>query len=192
LKWLTRASRVGRRQDVEALGPGRLAALRRRADQAAPAGQGVDRRRQHPGDRADPPVQRQLAEGGVAGQFVARQHTHGRQQGQRDRQVEVAAFLLQVGGGEVHGDALQRQRQAEGGQRRAHPLAALAHRLVGQPDDGEGRHAAAHLHLDVDVEHLDPGEGDCGDAGDHGGSAALSISLVVGREGAGPREGNLR
>ena len=147
-----------RRQDLDAARPGRLAALGRRADQPALAGVGVDRRRQHPGHRADPPVQRQLAQGRVAADLVGGQDPHGDQQAERDRQVEVAAFLEQVGGRQVHGDALGRQRQAEGAERGAHPLAAFGDRLVGQADHGEGGQAGRHLHLGVDVDHVDAPE----------------------------------
>ena len=67
-----------------------------------------------------------------------RQRTDRRHQAERDRQVVVAAFLRQVGGGEVDGDAARRQRQARGDQRGADPLAGFRHRLVGQADDVEG------------------------------------------------------
>ena len=47
----------------------------------------------------------------------------------------------EIGGRQVHGDPLGRQREADRGDRGAHPLAALPHRLVGEPDDEEVRHA---------------------------------------------------
>ena len=55
----------------------------------------------------------------------------------------MAAFLEQVGRREVDGDAPGRQRQAQRVERRAHPLARFADRLVGQADDGEGRQPEA-------------------------------------------------
>jgi hypothetical protein len=36
-----------------------------------------------------------------------------------------------------------------------HPLARLRHRLVGQADNVEGRHAGRHLNLHVDAARLD-------------------------------------
>ena len=61
---------------------------------------------------------------------------------ERDGQVVVAAFLGQVGGREIDGDALGGQRQARGDQRGAHPLARLsATALSAQADDIE--HAVA-------------------------------------------------
>lgn len=85
LEVVDQRQQAARREDVDALGLGCLAALGRRADEAEPAGEGVDRRRHHAGDRRDAAVQRQLAG--------------------RDRQVEVAGLLLQVGRRQVHGDA---------------------------------------------------------------------------------------
>ena len=89
-------------------------------------------------------------------------------QAERDRQVVMAAFLGQVGGREIDGDAAGRQRQAGGDQRRAHPLLGFRHRLVGQADDVEGRQAGRDLHLHVDGAGLDALERHGGDALDHG------------------------
>ena len=66
------------------------------------------------------------------------------------------AFLLEnVGRREVDGNALGRQRQADGDERGAHALARFGDRLVGQANDGEGRQPGRGLHLDIDVKHLD-------------------------------------
>ncbi len=51
----------------------------------------------------------------------------------------TSAFLEQVGVRQVHGDALGRQRQADRDKGRAHPIAALGDRLVGQADQGDSR-----------------------------------------------------
>ena len=63
LKWLASWISERGRENVE-IGrrPGRLGAARRRADQALAGGVGGDRRRQHAGDGADRPVERQLAD----------------------------------------------------------------------------------------------------------------------------------
>ena len=42
----------------------------------------------------------------------------------------------------------------------AHALAAFAHRLVGEADHGEGRHAGPDLHLHVHFLAIDALEGD--------------------------------
>ena len=59
----------------------------------------------------------------------------GGHEAERDRQIVVAAFLGQVGGGEVDGDAACRQSEPGGDQRRAYPLPGFRHRFVGQADD---------------------------------------------------------
>ena len=135
--------RVGRDDlDVRA-GPGRLGAAGRRADQALLARIGADRRRQHAGDRRDRAVEPEFAEHGEAGQRIRRNGADRGHQAERDRQIVMAAFLGQVGGRQIDGDAPRRQREARGDQRRAHPLARLGHRLVRQADDGEGRQPGA-------------------------------------------------
>ena len=45
-------------------------------------------------------------------------------------------------------------------ERRPHPLPALAHRLVGQADHGEGELARRHQHLHVDRQDVDALESD--------------------------------
>ncbi len=80
----------------------------------------------------------------------------------------MAAFLRQVGGREIDGDAPRRQRQAGGDQRGAHALARFRHRLVGQADDVEGGQAGRDLHLDIDGARLDAFERDGRDPLDHG------------------------
>jgi hypothetical protein len=69
---------------------------------------------------------------GVAGDGAGRRH-----QAEGHGQVVMAAFLRQIGGGEIDGDALGRQRQADSVQRAANPLAALGHGLVGQADEAK-------------------------------------------------------
>jgi len=98
-------------------------------------------------------VESKLAEGCIIGDLVGRQHVHG------GKQVEVTAFLTQIGGRQIDGDAFGRQRQAHGSERRAPPLTALPDRLVGQPDNGKRRQPGTHLHLDIDVQHRDATKG---------------------------------
>jgi hypothetical protein len=107
------------------------------------------------GDRRDRAVEAELAEHCEAVERVGRNGADRRHQPERDGQVVVAAFLGQVGGGEIDGDAARRQREAGGGQRRAHPLARFRHRLVGQPDHEERRQSGRHLDLHVDRAGLD-------------------------------------
>jgi hypothetical protein len=99
---------------------------------------------------------------------IRRDGADRRHQAERDRQVVVAAFLRQVGGREIDGDAARRQRQSRGHQRRAHPLARLRHGLVRQADDVKRRQPRRNLHLDVDGAGLDALERDGRDPLDHG------------------------
>lgn len=95
-------------------------------------------------------------------------HGPGRgHQPEGDGEVVVAAFLRLISRGEVDGDALRRERQADGVQRAAHPLAALGHGLVGEADDGEVRHPRPDLHLHIDRPRLDALKGDGSDPGKH-------------------------
>jgi hypothetical protein len=48
-----------------------------------------------------------------------------------------------------------------------HALTTLGDGLVGQADDGEGRHARADLHLHIDAARLDPLESDRRDPREH-------------------------
>ncbi len=142
------------RGGVEAC-PRGLAAAHRGADHAQPRRLGGDRRRQHARHAAERAVERQLAQHHEARDAVARDHAHGGQQAHRDGQVVVTALLGEVGWREVDRDALRRQgkpQRAEGG---AHALAAFAHRLVGQPDHGEGDIARRHQHLHIDRQDID-------------------------------------
>jgi hypothetical protein len=61
----------------------------------------------------------------------------------------MAPFLGEVGRGEIDGDALWREREPDGVERPAHPLAAFGHRLVGTADNGEGGQARPDLHQHV-------------------------------------------
>ena len=112
--------------------PGGFRAAGGRADQALAAGIGADRGRQHAGDRRDRAVEPELAQHREARERVGGDGADRRHQAERDRQIVVAAFLRQVGGREIDGDAARRQREARGDQRRAHALLRLGHRLVGQ------------------------------------------------------------
>ena len=98
---------------------------------------------------------------------VVRHRADRRHQAERDRQVVVAAFLRQVGGREIDGDAARRQREAGGDQRGAHALLRFGHRLVRQADDVEGGQARRDLHLHVDRAGLDALERHRRDALDH-------------------------
>src|SRR5262249_34839566 len=131
----------------------------------------ADRGRQHARDRCDRAIEAELAQHRETGERVRRDRADRRHQAERDRQIIVAAFLRHVGGREVDGDAPRRQRQARGGQRRAHALAGLGDGLVGQAHDVEGGQAGGDLNLDIDGAGLDALKRHCGDALNHAAPA---------------------
>ncbi len=140
--------------------PGGLRAGRLGADQAEPVGMGGHGGGKGPGDGKQAAIQRQFAHDGVGLQEIRGDDAQRREKGERDGQVVVAAFLGQVGGREVDdGEALARKGEADGMQRGPHPLAAFAHRLVGQADHGESRLPAGELRLAIDENPLHPLEG---------------------------------
>jgi hypothetical protein len=65
-----------------------------------------DRRRQRARDRQDQAVERQLPEREIAVDRIPRQGAEAGQQAERDRQVEVAALLGEVGRRQIDGDPL--------------------------------------------------------------------------------------
>ena len=145
-----------RRDDGDiAARPGGLRPAGGRTDQPMAAGIGGNGGGQHAGDRRDRAVERQLAEHREAVERVRRDGADGRHDAERDGQIVVRAFLGQVGGRQIDGDALARQRQARGDQRGAHALARFGHRLVGEADDVEDDIAVGDLHLHVDGARLD-------------------------------------
>src|SRR5690242_7856407 len=84
--------------------PGSRAARGGGADKATALRQRADRGWQHARDRQERAVQGELAERDVMLGLVPGQHAHGGEQPQGDRQIEMAAFLGEVGGGEIDDD----------------------------------------------------------------------------------------
>src|SRR3989449_10716208 len=66
-----------------------------------------------------------------------------------DGQVERRPVLANVGGGEVDGDALQRERVAGVRERGVHALASFLDGTLRQSDGGEGGEAVRDVGLDV-------------------------------------------
>ena len=61
-------------------------------------------------------IEREFADGGDAFETFARDRADGGEDRKRDGEIVMAAFLGQVGGGEIDGGAFRRKRQAEGGE----------------------------------------------------------------------------
>ena len=168
-----------RRQHVQvAARPGGLRAAGRGADQPVAGRIGRHRGRQHARHGRDGAVERQLPQHREAAERVRRDRPDGRHDAERDGQVVVAALLREVGGSEVDGDPLRRQRQARRRQGRAHPLARFRDGLVAEADDVEHHGAVGDLHLDVDRPGLDALEGDRRNPHDH---RALADAIQDGR-----------
>ena len=113
----------------------------------------------------------------MPGQDIRRKDAHGGHDAKRNGEIIMAAFLWQVGRGQVDGDPLRRQGEPNGAEGRPHPFAAFADRLVGQANDHEiGLAAARHVHLYIDRRGLDPFKCKCRNSCDHRDST-LSITL---------------
>jgi len=98
--------------------------------------------------RAQLARQRQLAGKFPPGQPRAVDLAAGRQDAQRNRQVEAARILGQIGRRQVDGDALVvRKRQPAVLQRAAHALARFLHFHVGQAHQREAGQAVGQMHL---------------------------------------------
>jgi hypothetical protein len=79
----------------------------------------------------------------------------GREHRQRDGEVEVVALLAEVGRREIDDDGLGFEVEAAVLDRGAHPLAALAHRGVGQTDDLDLRESIVDVDLHLDETSFD-------------------------------------
>jgi len=90
--------------------PSGFRSANRRADQTLAAGIGADGGGQHAGNRGNRTVEAEFAQDRKTGQGIVRNGADGRRQAERDRQVVVAAFLGQIGGREVDGDAAPAKR----------------------------------------------------------------------------------
>ena len=93
--------------------------------------------------------QRQFAQELVLIEHPGLELIRGDQNTQRDRQIEAAAVLRQIGRRQRHCDAPRRRRETGIGDRGAHPVARFAHRRIGQADDIEARQPAGQVHLDA-------------------------------------------
>ena len=102
------------RQHVDVLArPRRLGTAFRGTDETFAEGVGADGCGQRAGHGADRSVERQLADGGKAFDGIRRDRLHRHHEPEHDRQIEVAAFLRQVGGRQIDGDVLERKPETD-------------------------------------------------------------------------------
>ena len=112
-----------------------------------------------PGDRPQPPVERELADRGVARERLGRQLVGGGEHGERDRQVEARPLLAQRGRREVDGDApLRRPLELGRGDPAADALLRLLAGAVGEADDRERRQPLLEVRLDLDPARVEADE----------------------------------
>ena len=143
----------GHARDERRLG-GARARTDERVEADAPRGLGRDQRTVH---RAQPAVERQLSEHEDPACALARQLIAGGQDRHRHRQVVARPELRDVARREVEDDASLRPPELARDHARAHALARLADRAVGQADDDRRAvPAAAHARLDLHQLTLDP------------------------------------
>jgi hypothetical protein len=147
----------------------------------------VQGHRQHAAHRAHAGVQRQLSHHERALEPAGFDQPGRAEDADRGRQVEGGAFLAEIGGGEVDGDALDRELEARVVDGGAHPVAALANGRVGEADRAEGRQARCDVHLDEDGGGLDAAERGGADPGEHGLSVGTPRAPVNVPEGIPPR-----
>ena len=138
-----------RRENGGRAGPRRLGSAGFGTDEPEPHGAGGHRRRQRAGHRRDLSIEVQLPDSRPAVQGVLRDDAHDRHEGEGNGQVVVVALLGEVRRGEVGDYAPGRQGETQSGEGGPHPLARLAHRLVGEADDNESGKATDRLDLDA-------------------------------------------
>ena len=127
-----------------------------------PSFAGAFRGREHPAHRPHAAVERQLADGGVPVQALARDLVRRREHRDGDRQVEAGAFLPQASRREVHRDPVPRPLETCRGHARPHSVLRLLARAVGEADDREARQSAldVRLHLHASRVETDESVGD--------------------------------
>ena len=101
-------------------------------------------------------VERQLTEQRMARQALWRELVGGGQHRAGEREIEAGADLGDVAGGEVGGDPPVGELIPGVEDRRAHAIARLAHRGVGETDDRERRQPGADVDLHGHRARLQP------------------------------------
>src|SRR5439155_18095313 len=126
-----------------------------RADVLAPAREPDG---EHPAHALNLAVQRQLAHDGKWTDAPVDDDPGGRENTERDRQIERGALFAKVGGSQVDRDSLGRERKAGVSDGRAHALAALAYGRVGKTDRREHGQPGTDVDFHADERGLDAHE----------------------------------
>jgi hypothetical protein len=147
---------AGRREQVRARYQTPFDGIRRRHDQPTAGSERRERRRHDAGDGADLSAERQLTE--KFDLFQLPRLVHPRlDDAERDRKIEPAALLRNVGRTEMGRDAAGRHPETGIQQCGANPVAALANGRRRQAGDREGRQAAGQVNLDADFVGIEAG-----------------------------------
>jgi hypothetical protein len=104
------------------------------------------------------PVQRQLPESRMLREALWGHLARRGQHGERDREIEARALFAEPCGSEVDRDPLERPFELRARDAAAHALLRLLACLVRESDDGEARHAALQVRLDLDRTRLQADE----------------------------------
>ena len=91
-------------------------------------------------------------------QFLVRDLPGGSEYAERDRQIEAPAFLGQIGGRQIDGDAARRKVKSAVLQRGAHAVFAFFYFGFRKTHDGEVGQAVGDMHLDCDESRFHPGK----------------------------------
>ena len=121
----------------------------------------------HAGDVAQRAVEPELAAEGEGLGRGGVDLAGGDEQPHRDGEVEPGAALPHARGREVDGDPSQGPGETARQDGGAHPVAGLAHRGVGQADDGEAGQAVGDVDLDRDGAPDGAAQRGGGDRGEH-------------------------
>ena len=162
--------------DAAELGLGR--GLGRAEDSIEPGQPGALGDREGAAHRPDATVERELADRGVLREPFGRHLAGGCEQREPDREVEAGALLPQARRREVDRDPPQRPLELGGGDAAADTMLRLRAGTVGEADDGEGRHAALQVRLDLDTSRLEPDKS----VGDGAREHASTLGAGVQRE----------
>lgn len=175
------ADRVGERADAvdgDRLDHGGLAGVARRQHQLRDAGlRRRHRHRQGALDRPNAAVEGQLAHRGEVFQLIGQQLSRCYQQRQRDRQVETAGVLAEIGRSEVDDGAAGMTGVTEIGQSTLDAMHALLDRHLWQADEDRFGQTRCGIDLGFDRNGVDAHEREGVQFGEH----ARAISKILGR-----------
>ena len=124
--------------------------------------------------------ERQLADDGVLLEQLRRKLPAAGEHAQRDRQVERAGVLGQLGRGEVDDDAVARADEAAVGQGPLDAVRAFLDGRFGQADEDRlGQRAGRDIHLDFDRHGFDADEREGVELGEHDGNPQLEAVILA-------------